>query len=562
MTQQSVAFSSSSARPSRLVPSELAFLRFVAGIRALLAALVGVILIATKDLSWGLEMAVVLPYLMWAAVLLWLTLGGWPGSAERAWLWLDAAALVLTSMLVMGPLPLFGVMTVLPVVAMAVLVGARPAMALALVSAIALLLTAGPQPSFDSMPPLPVIVPIIVLALGPATALLARPSRELRQRLKLIETLNARSDPRQGLLHHVDMLLGQLAAHFELGTATISLQGPEPRIFHWTAGAKTVELAHADASLWGARLAAMPRDMGCICAIDSRLATTVYALNPVTGARFNAVSDEARDALTGIGAQAMALPLVTYGRPLGTLCLRRAEREFKAADLRWLDEVMLETMPLLERSDLLEQLQRETASRERERIGRDLHDSAVQPYLGLKYGLEALARQAGSDNPVSHHIEQLVRLTTEELQTLRDVISGLRSGSDPTQSGSAPLAALQRQALRFQSLYGLQVTILAPQASRLRGSAAKAVLHMVNEALTNVRRHTSATVVNVLLDVNATDVLLRLRNDHGLGEAPPPDFLPLSLTERANEFGGSVEVRHELDFTEVVITLPLLGSIA
>ena len=173
-----------------------------------------------------------------------------------------------------------------------------------------------------------------------------------------------------------------------------------------------------------------------------------------------------------------------------------------------------------------------------------------------------MARQAGNDNPVSHHIEQLVRLTTDELQILRDVISGLRSGGDPTQSGSASLAALQRQALRFQSLYGLKVNIFAPQASRLRGSAAKAVLHMVNEALTNVRRHTSATAVTVLLDVNATDVLLRLRNDHGLGEGPPPDFLPLSLTERANEFGGSVEVRHGLDFTEVAITLPLLGSIA
>ena len=562
MTQQSVAFSSSSARPPRLAPSELAFLRFVAGVRALLATLVGVILIASEGLSWGLEMAVVLPYLVWAAVLLWWTLGGWPGAAARAWLWLDAAALLLASQLVIGTLPLFGVMTVLPVVAMAVLAGAGPAMALALVSAIALLVMTGLPPSFDSMPPLPVSVPIIVLALGPATALLARPSRELRQRLQLVETLNARSDPRQGLLHHVDMLLGQLAAHFDLRTATISLQGPEPRIFHWSAGAKTVELAHTEAALWGARLAALPRDKGCIGAVDSQLATAVYALNPATGARFNAVGDETRKALADIGAQAMALPLVNYGQPLGTLCLHRAGAGFTAADLRWLDEVMRETMPLLERSDLLEQLQRETASRERERIGRDLHDSAVQPYLGLKYGLEALARQAGSDNPVSHHIEQLVRLTTEELQTLRDVISGLRSGSDPTQPGSAPLAALQRQAQRFQSLYGLNVNIFAPQASRLRGSAAKAVLHMVNEALTNVRRHTSATAVTVLLDVNATDVLVRLRNDHGLGEARPPDFLPLSLTERANEFGGSVEVRHELDFTEVVITLPLLGSVA
>jgi signal transduction histidine kinase len=231
------------------------------------------------------------------------------------------------------------------------------------------------------------------------------------------------------------------------------------------------------------------------------------------------------------------------------------------ADLHWLNDVMREAMPLLERSDLLEQLQRETASRERERIGRDLHDSAVQPYLGLKYGLEALARQAGPANPVSHHIEQLVRMTTEELQTLRDVISGLRSGNNPTQADSAPLASLHRQAQRFQSLYGLQVHISAPHAPQLRGSAAKAVLHMVNEALTNVRRHTSATAVTVLLETNLTDLVLRLRNDHGRAEKPARDFVPRSLTERAAEFGGSVEIKHQPDYTEVMITLPLLGTV-
>ena len=239
--------------------------------------------------------------------------------------------------------------------------------------------------------------------------------------------------------------------------------------------------------------------------------------NAASRARPKSLSDGARRALEALGAQTLALPLVNFGQPQGTLCLQRADSAFTAADLRWLDDVMHETMPLLERSDLLEQLQRESASRERERIGRDLHDSAVQPYLGLKYGLEALARQAGADNPVSHHIAQLVRVTTDELQTLRDVVSGLRSGHDPTQSDSAPLAALQRQAQRFQSLYGLTVNIFAPHASRLRGSAAKAVLHMVNEALTNVRRHTSATAVTLLLDVNPTDVVLRLRRREACG---------------------------------------------
>src|SRR5207245_2326844 len=130
-------------------------------------------------------------------------------------------------------------------------------------------------------------------------------------------------------------------------------------------------------------------------------------------------------------------------------------------------------------SDLLEQLQRETASRERERIGRDLHDSAVQPYLGLKYGLEALARKAGPHNPIAPNIRELLELSTQELGTLRDVVSGLRSGDDPD-NGSASLVALQRQVARFQALYGLKVHVFAPRAPHLRGAAARAVLHMVN----------------------------------------------------------------------------------
>lgn len=548
-------------RPARLVPSELAFLRFVAGIRTLLSALIGITLLADSSARLGLDLVVVLPYMAWSAWLLWRTLNGWPRAASKAWLWLDAVALLITSQMLANSLPLFGISTVLPVVALAVLAGALPAMALAVTIAAAMLGLTGSFPNLGSLPKLPVIMPLIVLALGPAAALLARPSRELRQRLKLVETLTERSDPRQGLLHQVNVLFQELSLHFHLNSAAISLQGPEPRIFHWRAEAPTLELAEPDATPWRERLAALPRDLGCIYAADGSSEPLADALDPATGEWSRALDDDARRALAHIGAQALALPLVNYGQPLSTLCLNRAEPAFTQADLRWLNEVMRETMPLLERSDLLEQMQRETASRERERIGRDLHDSAVQPYLGLKYGLEALARQAGQDNPLSHHIQQLVHITNEELETLRDVISGLRRGNDPSQHDSAPLAALQRQAQRFQSLYGLKVHIFAPQAPRLRGSAAKAVLHMVNEALTNARRHTSATAVTVLIDVSQTDVVLRLRNDHDHGENLPPEFVPRSLTERATEMGGGVEVNHQPEFTEIVITLPLSGTL-
>jgi len=559
---------------SRLVPSELAFLRFVAGIRALLVVLSCIAVLASSQTRWEVDLLLLLPYVVWTTVLLLRTLHGWPLAASRAWLWIDALALLVTSQLIATMLPMFGVATVLPVVAMAVLAGVVPALALAFACGIAMFVLSGTLSGtlFDALaatptkPTLQMLVPVFVVAIGPAAALLTRPSRELRQRLKLIDTLNERSDPRQGLRHHVDVLFEQLAAYFDLNAATISLTGPEPRVFQWRRPLETSVLVSTDAARWRERFAWLPVGHGCLAVIDATGRVAATALDPRGGARAKpiVVDDAVRDCLAvpGASSYAMVLPLTNYGQAQGTLCLTRAERAFTPAELRWVQDVMRETMPLLERSDLLEQLQRETASRERERIGRDLHDSAVQPYLGLKYGLEALARQAGPDNAIGPQIRQLIVLATEELSTLRDVVSGLRRGDDPSQDmASAPLAALQREAQRFESLYGLKVNVFAPHAPRLRGAAAKAVLHMVNEALTNARRHTSARAVAVLLDVDQTDVMLRLRNDHGPGASQPSDFLPRSISERANELGGRVEVTQEPNFTEVVITLPILGAI-
>ena len=553
------SLASTEARGPRLAASEFALLRFIAGMRAMLALLAGIGIFAYPASHSPFVYAVLLPYLVWAAILLWKTLDAWPSARWRLWLWVDALFVLVTCQLLAQQAPLLGIVLVLPVVAMALLAGAVHAAALTLACALALLLLAGWLRTIGVWPPLPLFVPLVVVAFGPAAALLTRPRREAQRRAQLLAAFNQHLDPRQGLVHHVDVLLQLLAADLKLSVATLSLQGLEPRVFQWRAGQGTQVLTEPDLQLWRERLARLPRELGCICASDGHGSSSATALDAQSGSRAP-VSDVVRLTLLDIGAQALALPLQNYGQPLGHLCVRRSEGAFGADDLRWLHEVMRETLPLLERSDLLEQLQRETAAAERERIGRDLHDSAVQPYLGLKYGLEALARQAGADNPIGGKIGQLVQMATEELQTLRDVVSGLRNGQDPGCS-SASVSALQRQVTRFEALYGLRVQLFAPPALELRGSAAKAVLHMVNEALTNVRRHTSATAVTILFDVQQSSVVLRLRNDHGPDEALVADFVPRSLTERAAEFGGSVRVAHESNFTEIAITLPMVGAI-
>lgn len=553
--------SSAPAGGDRLVAAETAFLRFAAGCRALLAVLAMLACIAVGAEHARVLFVVILAYMAWSGSLLWLTLNGWPLAASRGWLWIDAVFIVAASRLLAVDAPLLGLLATLPVVALAVLAGARPALTLALASAAALLATSGALGHWPHATGPALLAPLLLLVISPAAALLTRPSRELRERLLLVEAFHAQSDPRQGLCRHVDRLLQQLAAHCRLDHATLSLQGPEPRIFQWQPGRPVHELGQSELEVWQGRLSRLPTDRGCLCTPEGRAPARITCHDPTTGARMAAPGEDAAAALRELRSEALTLPLMSYGQELGMLCLRRDAPAFNASDLRWLRDVMREAIPLLERTDLLEQLERESATRERERIGRDLHDSAVQPYLGLKYGLEALARQAGPHNVVSGSIQQLLRIAGDELQTLRDVVSGLRSGADPGQSGTT-LATLERQAQRFQALFGLKVNIFASRAPRLRGAVAKALLHMVNEALTNIRRHTSATAVTVFVDVRDEELVLRLRNDHGRGEPLLPDFLPRSLSERAAEFRGSVDLNHHQDHTEMTITLPLMAAIA
>ena len=545
--------------PQRLVPSEQAFLRFLSGMRALLAVLGALALFNHEFNGRGLLWSLLLPYLFWSAWLMERTLAGWWRAGSRLWLWVDTAVLLAAAHLAAEAAPLLSLLVVLPVVASAVLAGILPALLLAGASAAVLVTLVQWPAARGGLPALPMSLPLVLLAFGPAAALLARPNRDLRQRLELIETFGAAADPRQGLRQHVDTLMGLLAARFDIHQAVLSVQGPEPRVFLWRPQRGAEVLNGDELEAWRRRLDALPLDAGCV--IDGGLDGAPAVAFQLPGGVRTGMDPEAGAALRAIGGPALTLPLMSYGRPHGALCLKRDSVAFDLHDLTWLHETLHELLPLLERSDLLEQLQRETASQERERIGRDLHDSAVQPYLGLKYGLEAIARRATPDNPLAQPLQQLAQMATDELQTLRDVVSGLRQGRDTARQDSASLAALQRQVQRFESLYGLKVHVFAPQAPHLRGSAAKAMLHMVNEALTNVRRHTSATAVTVMLDVQPGEVVMRLRNDHGVGEPLAQDFVPRSLTERAAEFGGRVDVTHESNFTEITVSLPLVGAI-
>jgi signal transduction histidine kinase len=541
--------------------SQDALPRFVAVMRAVLALLGGIALLLGDVSHLPLVSAVAWLYMLLSAALLLRTLAGVAAASSARWLWVDAVVLLILGQQV-DSAPWLGIVSVVPVVTSALLIGPRHAVAMALVCATAMLWIGEPQSLAGQLPALPWVLPIAVLTLGPAAAFFVQPNRALRERELLLGRFNRLSDPRQGLLHHVNVLLTLLDAHFGTASFVISLRGPEPRIFGRSVDGTTELLDPDTTALWRGRREALADGLGYLCSGRGSSSVVCVRLGE-RGASHSLpvpLDDRSRAVLLEVGPHTLALPVMSYGQPFGHLCITRTHTPFTVADIAWLHDTMREVMPLLERSDLLEQLQRETAAAERERIGRDLHDSAVQPYLGLKYGLEALARKSSRDNELLPAIRQLVELTASELQSLRDVVSGLRLGEDPM-AATAFMSALNAQGTRFEALYGLKVTIDAPESLRLRGSAARTVLLMINEALTNVRRHTAATTVAVVLDIRDGDVVVRVRNDHRPFGPPRKPFVPRSLQERATESGGGLIVKMESSYTEIMIKLPLLGAL-
>jgi signal transduction histidine kinase len=197
------------------------------------------------------------------------------------------------------------------------------------------------------------------------------------------------------------------------------------------------------------------------------------------------------------------------------------------------------------------QLTRVAASGERERISRDLHDSTVQPYLGLRYGLEALRRKVPDDNRLAADVDELVQMTDDSILRLRGYIRDLRAAE---RNGAHPaLTPIRAQVQQFEAYSGLSVDVRAREFT-LSESRLLEVRQLVAEGLANVRRHTGAR--RAALEIFVEHGVLRIAFINPVAGIAAP-FTPRSLTERAAAMGGAVEVVRLATETRVKIVLPL-----
>ena len=194
---------------------------------------------------------------------------------------------------------------------------------------------------------------------------------------------------------------------------------------------------------------------------------------------------------------------------------------------------------------------------ERARIRRDLHDGLGPTLSGVVLGLDAVSATVREDPDAAVQITARLRREAEgAVEEVRRIIDALRPSA---LDGRGLVPALRERAATVGLRRSLTVAVEAPERMPpLPPQVEAAAFRIADEAVNNVVRHAGATrcVVRVIV---SDELTVEVRDDgRGLPDRLPGEGVGLtSMRVRAEELGGSFEVRTGRSGGSVVARLPL-----
>jgi two-component system nitrate/nitrite sensor histidine kinase NarX len=243
-------------------------------------------------------------------------------------------------------------------------------------------------------------------------------------------------------------------------------------------------------------------------------------------------------------AQPIRGPWGTYGE---LWVARRRDLPYDRLDHRFLESMAELVSVAITNARMREHEERNAVLAERERIAREMHDGMAQ-VLGVTHlrlrALEASPELA--DARAGAEITELAELCQEAYRDVREGILGLHESSQPER---ALLDSLREYAAKFERHTGITTTVVSrlSREPELSPRCELQVVRVVQEALTNVRKHADAhnVVVWVAQSVDGTTFVIE---DDGRGfdvagvNADSDGFGLRSMRERMELLEGSLVV--------------------
>ena len=206
---------------------------------------------------------------------------------------------------------------------------------------------------------------------------------------------------------------------------------------------------------------------------------------------------------------------------------------------------------------------------ERQRISVDLHDSVAQWLVAASYGAQTCRQVLSGDNNSAAHNElaEMENTINKSLKELRRVLIGLR----PPALDELGLIHALRQCLEDIKTDGVSCKFSEMGTPcRLSSNTEIAVYRVVQEALTNIRKHAGATRINLRLQFHEDNLQVEISDNgqgfdltHTLDNAISVGRMGLlGMKHRAEMLGGDFRIRtSEGKGTAITLILPIQSQV-
>jgi PAS domain S-box-containing protein len=204
---------------------------------------------------------------------------------------------------------------------------------------------------------------------------------------------------------------------------------------------------------------------------------------------------------------------------------------------------------------------------ERRRIARELHDTTAQNLAALSMHLFTLHQAVRKGDQRAQWAAQeglsLAEQCTQEIRTLSYLLH------PPLLDELGLVSALRSYANGFMQRTAVKVDLKIEEIGRMPADLETTIFRIVQEALTNVHRHSGslAAEVRVIRDPKEVQVIVK---DEGRGI--PPEKLRLlgqgaslgvgvaGMGERASQLGGNLKIASSEQGTTITVVLPCGGT--
>lgn len=259
-----------------------------------------------------------------------------------------------------------------------------------------------------------------------------------------------------------------------------------------------------------------------------------------------------------------SVPLKTKNAIIGVVNIfGREPRRFTSEDTLLLTNIGNQIALAIENARLHDRVQSMATMEERERIAREMHDGLAQVLSFVSVKSQA-ARQfvsSGNEESAKEQLVELEDIAREMYADVREAIMDLRT----TTSQHRDLGStLQEYVLRFSEMSGIKTELVVDDGGipNLSQNSEVQVIRIIQEALTNVRKHAQASHAQVRISCEDGKCSVTIEDD-GLGfdvsnikRGSWPRFGLQTMKERAESIKGTLDISSSPgDGTRVILNL-------